>query len=204
MYKNLSNILTKYNSLAIENALVQLFIENNHIQVKKNTFIKKILDDESKDMPIIKNFLASEISGKSIVDFVNIFELLVPDNDKKINGAFFTPQFITDFMVSQSITSPSQKVCDPSCGCGAFLISVTVFISNKYKKNIIDTIQENIYGVDISDYSVRRAKILLSLLALQNGEDTKDIGDGELHLRPPEGSLWQRHTRAVCRKTRKR
>jgi len=175
MYKNLSNLLTKYNSLAIENALVQLFIENNGIQVKKNTFIKKILDNEGKDIPIIKNSLASEISGKSIVDFVNIFELLVPDNDKKINGAFFTPQFITDFMVSQSITSSSQKVCDPSCGCGAFLISATVFISKKYKKNVIDTIQENIYGVDISDYSVRRAKILLSLLALQNGEDTKDI-----------------------------
>ena len=175
MYKNLSSLLTKYNSLAIENALVQLFIESNHIQVKKNVFIKKILDSKNKDTPVIKDLLASEISEKSIVDFVNIFELLVPYGDKKINGAFFTPQFITDFMVSQSITSSSQKICDPSCGCGAFLVSATVFISKKYNKSIVNTIQENIYGVDISDYSVRRAKILLSLLALQNGEDKEDI-----------------------------
>ena len=108
MYKNLSSLLTKYNSLAIENALVQLFIESNHIQVKKNVFIKKILDSKNKDTPVIKDLLASEISEKSIVDFVNIFELLVPYGDKKINGAFFTPQFITDFMVSQSITSSSH------------------------------------------------------------------------------------------------
>ncbi len=175
MYKNLSNLLTKYDSLAIENALVQLFIENNNIRVKKNVFIKKILDSKNKDIPIIKNLLASEISGKNIFDFVNIFELLVPSSDKKINGAFFTPKSITDFIVSQTIASSSQKICDPSCGCGAFLISATVFISNKYKKKIIDIIQENIYGVDIADYSVRRAKILLSLLALQNGEDKEDI-----------------------------
>jgi len=55
MYKNLSNLLTKYDSLAIENALVQLFIENNNIRVKKNVFIKKILDGKNKDIPIIKN-----------------------------------------------------------------------------------------------------------------------------------------------------
>src|SRR3989344_2180910 len=175
MYKNLSNLLTRYDSLAIENALVQLFVENNNIRVKKNVFIKKILDSKNKDIPIIKNLLASEISGKNIFDFVNIFELLVPSSDKKINGAFFTPKFITDFIVSQTITSSSQKICDPSCGCGAFLISATVFISKKYKKNIINIIEENIYGVDIADYSVRRAKILLSLLALQNGEDKEDI-----------------------------
>src|SRR3989344_4913521 len=175
MYKNLSNLLTRYDSLAIENALVQLFVENNNIRVKKNVFIKKILDSKNKDIPIIKNLLASEISGKNIFDFVNIFELLVPSSDKKINGAFFTPKSITDFIVSQTIASSSQKICDPSCGCGAFLISATVFISNKYKKKIIDIIQENIYGIDIADYSVRRAKILLSLLALQNGEDKEDI-----------------------------
>ena len=175
MYKNLENVLTKYDSLHIENALVQLFVENNNIQIKKNLFIKKILDSKNKDIPIIKNFLTSEISGKNIFDFVNIFELLVPSGDKKINGAFFTPKFITDFIVSQTITSSSQKICDPSCGCGAFLISATVFISKKYKKNITNIIEENIYGVDIADYSVRRAKILLSLLALQNGEDKEDI-----------------------------
>ena len=137
MYKNLENILIEYDSLAIENALVQLFVESNNIKIKNNIFIKNILKYNNKNISIIKNVLGSEIGKKNINDFVNIFELLVPINDKKINGAFFTPNLITDFIVSQTITSSSQKVCDPSCGCGAFLISATIFISNKYKMYIL-------------------------------------------------------------------
>jgi methylase of polypeptide subunit release factors len=169
------NILTKYSSSTIETALVQSFVETNNIEVKKNILIKKILKEKSKDIFDLKNLFLVEFSKKNIVDFVNIFELLVPTSDKKTNGAFFTPQLITDFIVSQTITSPDQTVCDPSCGCGAFLISATAFISNKYRKSIIDTIVENIYGVDIAGYSIRRTKILLSLLALKNGEDVSGI-----------------------------
>lgn len=175
MKKNLEKILNSYDSLIIETALVQLFVESNGILVKKNILIKQLLQDKSENVLTAKELLTGQVETKNITDFVNIFELLVPSEDKKINGAFFTPATITDFIVSQTITSASQKVCDPSCGCGAFLIAATIFISEKFKKDIIDVIENNVYGVDIADYSIRRAKILLSLLALRNGDDKKDI-----------------------------
>lgn len=175
MQKNLEKILNQYDPDAIETALVQLFVESNDISVKKNVLIRQFLDDKSDSVLFAKNLLMDEVETKNITDFVNLFELLVPHDDKKINGAFFTPKNITDFMVSQTITSASQKVCDPSCGCGAFLIAAAIFISEKFKKDITDVIEENIYGVDIADYSIRRAKILLSLLSLKSGGDKKDI-----------------------------
>ncbi len=175
MQKGLEKILDKYSALTIETALVQLFVETNDVLVKRNSLIKKILGDKSREVLTAKTLLASKVETKNITDLVNIFELLVPHNDKKINGAFFTPKLITDFMVSQTITSSSQKICDPSCGCGAFLIAAAIFISNKFKKDIIDIIEENLYGIDIAEYSVRRAKILLSLLALNNSEDKENI-----------------------------
>jgi len=175
MQKNLEKILNSYDSSIIETALVQLFVESNDISVEKNELIKRLLHYKSEEILTVKHLLENKVETKKITDFVNTFELLVPIDDKKINGAFFTPATITDFIVSQTITSESQKICDPSCGCGAFLIAATIFISKKFKKDIIDVIENNIYGVDIADYSIRRAKILLSLLALKNGADKKDI-----------------------------
>lgn len=175
MQKNLEKILNNHDPSIIETALVQLFVESNNISVKKNILIKQFLDDRCDGVISAKKLLTDKIETKNITDLVNLFELLVPQGDKKINGAFFTPQNITGFIVSKTITSASQKVCDPSCGCGAFLIAATIFISEKFKKYIIDVIEENIYGVDIADYSIRRAKILLSLLSLKDGRDKKDI-----------------------------
>src|SRR3989344_2770189 len=175
MQKNLAEILGEHDPLIIETALVQLFVEANGILVKRNTLIKKMLGNKDEDVLAAKELLIDKVEAKNITDFVNIFELLVPRDDKKINGAFFTPKIITNFVVSQTITSPSQKVCDPSCGCGAFLIAAAIFISEKFGKNVIDIIEENLYGVDISDYSVRRVKILLSLLSLKNGRDKENI-----------------------------
>ncbi|MEN3190480.1 MAG: N-6 DNA methylase [Atribacterota bacterium] len=175
MQKKLTNILSKYDITIIENALVQLFVECNNIQVKKNIFIKKIINDNKKTILSAKEELKKIIESRNINDFVNIFEILVPAEDKKTNGVFFTPKLITNYIVSQVITSSSQKVCDPSCGCGAFLIATALFMLEKYKKGIIDIIEENLYGVDIANYSVRRAKILLSLLALKNKEDKEEI-----------------------------
>ncbi len=175
MQKNLERILNNYDPSIIETALVQLFVESNNISVQKNLLIKQFLDDGCDGVLSAKKLLTGKVETKNITDFVNLFELLVPQSDKKINGAFFTPQNITDFIVSKTITSASQKVCDPSCGCGAFLIAATIFISKKFKKDITDVIEENMYGVDIADYSIRRTKILLSLLSLKDGNDKKDI-----------------------------
>ncbi|MDO8657547.1 MAG: N-6 DNA methylase [Candidatus Levybacteria bacterium] len=175
MNKILPKIINKYKTQAIENALVQLFIEQNNIVVNNNILVKKILQDSSELVVSAKQELKEIFQSKEIADFVNIFELLVPEGDKKINGAFFTPKLVTDYIVSKTVKNSNQKVCDPSCGCGAFLISVAKFISEKFNKPVVDVIEDNLFGVDIADYSVQRAKILLTLLALKNNEDKKEI-----------------------------
>lgn len=175
MNTKLLKIIKKHNTQSIENALIQLFVDQNNILVQNNILIKKILADSSRDVILAKQELQEIFQSKEITDFVNIFELLVPNKDKKINGAFFTPKLITDYIVSSTISNPNQKICDPSCGCGAFLISAAKFIHEKFNKPIVDIVENNLFGVDISDYSVQRAKILLTLFALKNQEDINEI-----------------------------
>lgn len=175
MKNELNNILKDTNPEIIEIALVQLFIDINKISINKNELIKSFLDQKSKHITITKTLLSKKISTLKLTDLVNLFELLIPQKDKQLNGAFFTPQYITDFIVHETINNYTQQICDPSCGCGAFLIAAANIFKNKYYKSIIQSIENNLYGVDIADYSIRRAKILLSLLALQNGEDKNKI-----------------------------
>ncbi len=175
MNKKLSKIINKHDVKAIENALVQLFVEQNNIDVKNNILIKAILGDSSSKVSLAKKELEKVFQSREITDFVNIFELLVPTKDKKINGAFFTPKLVADYIVTGTIHNSNQKICDPSCGCGAFLVSAASFMHQKFNKPIIDIIEDNLFGVDIAEYSVRRAEILLTLLALYNKEDKKKI-----------------------------
>jgi methylase of polypeptide subunit release factors len=175
MQKYIDYLIKKYNTEKIEIAFVQLFTDINEIIVKNNVIIKSILSIRDNEIMEIKEFLSDKNIELDLFDLVNIFEILIPLKDRKLNGAFFTPKFITSFISSQAIPNKDSKVCDPSCGCGAFLLSSAEFINKEYNKEYTRIIEENLFGVDIADYSIRRAKILLSLLTLLNKEDIEQI-----------------------------
>jgi len=64
-------------------------------------------------------------------------------------------------------------VVDIACGCGGFLIDASVEIKERTGKSYKKIFQENIYGIDIQQYSVERTEILLSLLAISKNEDAE-------------------------------
>lgn len=166
------NLIKKYPVENIENAYVRAFLNSQNIIVINNELLLGILNDSSE---ITQKIITDITIPKSIYELENIFELLIPPTDKKINGAFYTPSLITNYMVNELIFDKNVKLCDPSCGCGAFLIAAIEKIHEKYDKPVSDIIAENIYGSDIAEYSIRRCKILLSLLALLNNQDVKTL-----------------------------
>lgn len=168
----MDNLLNKYSIEEIERAIIQAFVKSKNIQVKNNLLLLDILNKNSKSIEEIKKIIQAPTSFD---DLVSAFELLIPRGDRKLNGAFFTPSLITNYMADELISSPDAKICDPSCGCGAFLVAICEKFKKKFNKSIKDTIENNIYGVDVLDYGVRRCKLLLSLLAVVNGEDKKDF-----------------------------
>ena len=175
MFKIIEKLLTTHEIQEIEVAFIQIFIELNNIKVSKNELIKSILSKNSDEANNLRSKIKRDFQKIDLYDLINIFELLIPARDRKLNGAFFTPKIITEFITNNTIKSQNEKICDPSCGCGAFLIEAANYINVKYKKNIVDIIENNLHGVDIANYSTDRAKILLTLLALQKNEDKKNI-----------------------------
>jgi len=171
---NIKNLTKKYSADSIEAAFVLLFIKRMHIIVKKNVLIKSIIKKYDHVEGIIEE-IARLYSEITIYDLINAFELLIPDDDRALNGAFFTPKNITQHIVKEAIKDGKGTVCDPSCGCGAFLIESAIYINKISKRKYVDIIENSLFGADIAEYSIRRAKILLTLLCLVNKEDHASI-----------------------------
>ena len=100
--------------------------------------------------------------------------------DKEINGAVYTPRFIREFIVERAIKDHEKNgleaisnliIADIACGCGGFFSTITTLFREKFSKSYYDIFAQNIFGLDIQEYSIVRTKILLCLMAILNGED---------------------------------
>ena len=175
--KQIFLLLKEYDVDTIENSIIYLFIEKVNKSNLKNYLLKNRLKKiNSECTNFVSNFLKDNKIDLNLKDIEKIFELLLESNDRSLSGAFYTPEFIAEYINKKVIDKkPDFKVCDCSCGSGAFLVLATEKIAKENNKSIIKTIEENIYGVDIMPRSIERTKIILSLLALQNNEDKEDI-----------------------------
>ena len=165
----LNNLVKCFSIEDIEKHLVYSYIKSNSLKIGTDDFISQYLDGFS---PLPK--LINEVTkiGITSIDEISIaMELLIPAKDKKVNGAFFTPAYIADFILTTIRPEINAKIIDPSCGSGAFLIAIAKYYKNTFGKSISDCICENIYGSDILHYNIERCKLLLSLLALSESEN---------------------------------
>ena len=103
------------------------------------------------------------------------FEFVISPSDRIVNGAVYTPPKVRRTIIKKCLSQckhiANVRVADISCGCGGFLVDVALWIHKKAKKDFAKLFKENIWGIDIQDYAINRTKILLSLLAISEGED---------------------------------
>lgn len=169
MKKSIINeLLNSHEIDLIEKHLIYSFIQNNELESSKSTIVSELLADFKTEPEIY--LLVSTLDIKDLKLLENYLELLIPKNDRKVNGAFFTPTYVVDFIIKETSPKINEKCLDPSCGCGAFLIGLVEYYQKTFKKSVKQTIKENIYGSDILNYNVKRSKIILSLYGLLNNE----------------------------------
>ena len=178
MQKKFKNIISQFSEdeTSLNKIIVSAFIKSNTIKVRNNTLIKSLIVSEKS---ILSQYTQSEVKF-TFDDLIEAFELAIPKKEQVINGAVYTPNYIKTFIVENSfskIEKPYQDalVADISCGCGAFLYTVSSKLKSETNKTYHQIFSENIFGLDISQSSIHRTEILLSLLALANGEDREEF-----------------------------
>jgi methylase of polypeptide subunit release factors len=168
-----NDILKKdYDINDIERHIVYSYIQQFRLDYSKSKVFSDYFNGFEPNTQLF--FETSSIQFGNIKELENYLELLIPENDRKLNGAFFTPVYIVDFIINEINPKESDKNLDPSCGCGAFLIGLAEFYMTKHRKSVKQAIKDNIFGSDILEYNIRRAKLLLAIFALHNNEIVED------------------------------
>lgn len=152
------------------NTLITFFIDNLKIEKLKNNILKKYYNIDI-DLNYYNILNKDEITIKYIQNYMET----ILENKTSV-GAVFTPENIVNSILNKTVRKfYNPKICDLSCGNGAFLTLSAIDIFNNTNQSIISIIENNIYGVDILEENIENCKIILSLLALKFREDKENI-----------------------------
>lgn len=167
-----------YDTKDVNRLLVSAFLLKNKIKNIQNRFIDSYMIKEGDEIEDIDRFIDLLYEDTfDIEDLIELFEFVISPQDKEVNGAVFTPEYIRKNIIVNALRKKSDKQIselkfgDIACGCGGFFKTITEILKKKTNKSHYDIYKENIYGLDIQEYSIERTKILLSLLAISQDED---------------------------------
>lgn len=164
----LNDLVSTQDLTKLEQHLVFQYLTNKKLDFSQSPILTDYFNDFEKNTKLF--FDVSTLEIETIKDLENHLELIIPQTDRKLNGAFFTPDYIIDFIINEVKPQPNDKNLDPSCGCGAFLIGLTDYYKKTFDKSVKSIVKENIYGSDILAYNIHRTKLLLTIYALQHDE----------------------------------
>lgn len=165
----------------VNRLLVSTFVAINRLNAS-GIFSKRYIISENNypsELPLFSQFynlVNLNYDRFELEDLIEFFELVISPAEKEVNGAVYTPLYIREFIVKNTLNAFSNedlmnlKIGDLSCGCGGFFITAALYI-NKRTNTPINEIILNFYGVDIAAYSIERTQIILNLLCLSYGED---------------------------------
>lgn len=107
----------------------------------------------------------------------HVYEKMIPTDERKKLGQYYTPPLICDLIARLCITSENTKILDPSCGSGGFLISSYSRLLNLMGKKESDNKSHNrilnlLYGIDINQFAAHLSVVNLSI---KNLDATTDI-----------------------------
>jgi adenine-specific DNA-methyltransferase len=174
--RQISLLAQEYPVELIEAAAVQEFLAQRHLKTR-NQRLLTLTSQKDERLSLIRTALCGLRPSLCLEDLSEIFELAIPTVDRDLNGAVYTPVHIADFMCQRTITRGDEVVADISCGAGAFLLAAVRRLRQLSGQTVPAIVAGQIIGRDILPYSIRHARLLLALLALELGEEVAVMPD---------------------------
>lgn len=123
----------------------------------------------------------------------NIYERFLGDKAQKEDKAFYTPPYLVDYLLKQTVTTFLDKnrtcrILDPACGSGIFLVeaarklierNILYDSMNFSDRKLVEVVTENLWGIDKNPEAVDVA-IFSIYLTILDYKDPKTLRDFEL------------------------
>jgi type I restriction-modification system DNA methylase subunit len=90
----------------------------------------------------------------------NVFEKLIPPEERHALGQYFTNENLVDLITTFCVRSISDKVLDPTCGTGTFLIRAYDRLRNAGEKDHKKLLSQ-LWGIDVAHFPAELATINL-------------------------------------------
>lgn len=127
------------------------------------------------------NFTRSEIDAKGAA-----YQEIVGANLRGDRGQYFTPRRAVDLVVKILDPKPNERVLDPACGTGGFLVATLAHQLERFKKEykrqigdettdtildqLADYAQKNLFGADFDPFLVRASTMNVMMAANTDGQ----------------------------------
>jgi len=164
-------------------------IKNQHIKI-----IKSFLQgDDLSSGQLSLGFWAYDFSIIPVETISGIYERFIEAenaNEKRKSGTYYTPRFLAEIVLDTALDGFSslldKQFLDPACGSGIFLVALfnrlaeEWHIKHRTASNdecaavFINILQQNIFGIDVSETACRIAAFSL-YLAFLDQLDPRDI-----------------------------
>ncbi len=104
-----------------------------------------------------------------------VYEELIPDVERHRLGQYYTPPPIVELITEMCIKSPNDKVLDPACGSGGFLVKSYHKLKDLKKREnpfaedskLHEEILNQLYGIDINQFPAQLSSINLAVRNLK-------------------------------------
>lgn len=172
------------NPFFVDRLIISAFLSINNIEITFNILLSSyLIHEDDEDYETLVDFIETinnSTEDFTIEDLIELFEFVISPSDRIINGAIYTPSDIRNYIVNQSLDNrdfdfQTIKIADISCGCSGFLYTACKELRQRTQNTFAYIFENQIFGLDIQEYSVTRSKLLLSLLALSEGEDIEQF-----------------------------
>jgi hypothetical protein len=95
----LNQLIQTHDLISLEQHLIYSYLKNNNLNFDKSPILTKYFKDFEQNFQLY--FDISSLNILSIKELENYLELIIPVSDRKFNGAFFTPDYIIDFIIKE-------------------------------------------------------------------------------------------------------
>ena len=104
-----------------------------------------------------------------------VYEELIPEVERHKLGQYYTPPPIIELITEMCIKSPDDKILDPACGSGGFLVKAYLKLKDLKKKEnpfaeddkLHEEILNQLYGIDINPFPAQLSSINLAVRNLK-------------------------------------
>lgn len=133
---------------------------------------KEIVKEIKEFVKILKRYdftnLGFDIIGR-------IFERIIPEEERHILGQYFTNADVIDLILRFCLKHEDDKVLDPSCGAGTFLVRAYQHkkLMNQLKDHV--DILDSLWGNDIAKFPAHLATINLAINDLTQDQNYPNI-----------------------------